>query len=196
MLFLAVVALALVTVRPAGGHFASLAELRLRAWPLVLVALAVQVVLISILRDVPAAVAGSLHVATYAVVAVFLVANRRMRGLLVVAAGAGLNAAAIAANRGTMPASPAALRAAGIAPSAGHFANSSVVAAARLPWLGDVFAVPRQAGLLANVFSLGDVVVCLGVVLLVQNAAGCAWTQRLPRMRRVTVVLAETGQIA
>ena len=64
---------------------------------------------------------------------------------------------------------------------ADHFANSDQVVGARLGLLGDVFAVPHQVGI-ANVFSAGDVIICVGVIVLVHAAAGCPWA--LPVRRR------------
>ncbi len=103
-----------------------------------------------------------------------------------------MNLAAIAANGGTMPATPEALAVAGIAADGEHFVNSGVVEQARLWWLGDIFAVPASLPL-ANVFSLGDVVLLVGFGWLVHRvgrgvgtepdttgvvAGGTLWTSR------------------
>lgn len=183
MLFLAVVALALVTLRPAGGRFSALAELPLRRWQLVLAALAVQILVISVLVDPPHLLAATLHLLSYALAGGFLWANRALPGLPVAAAGGGLNVLAIAANDGVMPASASALRLAGLDDGGDHFVNSGVVDEPRLAWLGDVFAVPESVGLLANVFSVGDVVLAVGAVLVVHAGAGCPWTSWSPSRR-------------
>jgi hypothetical protein len=175
VLFLAIVALSLLTVRLAGGTFTALSQLPLRAAWLVVAALLTQILTISVLVHPPYWLAATLHVASYLLAAAFLWQNRHLRGLPAAALGGGLNLLAITANAGRMPASPDALRAAGIVPSPDHFANSTAVVDARLPWLGDVFAVPGIAGPLANVFSIGDVVLVLGAVWLVHAAAGCTW---------------------
>lgn len=177
MLFLAVLALALLTVQPAGGSFTALSELRLSGRWLLLTALALQVLLVSVLPTPPTAVAVVLHLGSYLAAGVFLFRNRALPGLGVLAAGGLLNAVAIAANHGTMPASNAALRLAGIQPAQDRFANSAVVTHPHLALLGDVFAVP--AGLIvSNVFSVGDVLLCVGGVWLLHAAAGCRWTVR------------------
>ncbi|MBK5250797.1 MAG: DUF5317 family protein, partial [Actinomycetales bacterium] len=64
--------------------------------------------------------------------------------------------------------------AAGISVDSG-FTNSAVVDHPVLPWLGDVFAWPDPLPL-ANVFSVGDVLIAVGVLL-------AAWTgtRRLAR---------------
>ena len=61
-----------------------------------------------------------------------------------------------------MPASASAWHTAGFPTITGEFENSNVVHGARLPWLGDVFAIPKGWPF-ANVFSVGDVVVVIAV---------------------------------
>ena len=73
-----------------------------------------------------------------------------------------LNLAAIAANNGTMPASPWAWHTAGYPVLVDRFENSNVVAGARLWWLGDVFAIPKGWPF-ANVFSVGDVIIVIAI---------------------------------
>lgn len=67
------------------------------------------------------------------------------------------------ANGGTLPADADALARAGIEPEPGDFVNSGVVDGANLWFLGDVFAWPQPMPL-ANVFSVGDVLVVAGAV--------------------------------
>ncbi len=116
------------------------------------------------------------HVASYAVLGAFLWANRHLRGLWLVALGFACNAAAILANGGLMPASEEALRAAGrwtLMEQAGMVHNNSTVIGphTRLWFLGDVFALPQGVPL-ANVFSVGDVLLALGAVVLVPALMG------------------------
>ena len=187
MLFLVVLAVGLLTVRPAGGRFQVLSEVPLRAPWLVALALALQVVTISVLTNPPHLLAAGLHVLSYAVAALFLWCNRRLAGLPVLTAGAALNLTAIVANAGVMPAREAALSSAGIVADPSHFANSATLDDARLAFLGDVFAVPEAAGLLANVFSVGDVLLAVGAVWLLHGAAGCRWTHLLPARAALAV---------
>lgn len=175
MLFLVVLAVGLLTVRPLGGRFTTLASLHMRGAWLVALALLVQVLAISVLVRPPHLLAATLHVSSYCFAAVFLWINRRVRGLPLAAAGGALNLLAIGANGGTMPATAAALQAAGIRGDGVHFSNSNAVAHPRLGFLGDVFAVPESLGPLANVFSLGDVALALGAIWLLHAAAGCSW---------------------
>jgi hypothetical protein len=66
-----------------------------------------------------------------------------------------------------MPASAVAWRLAG-RPAASGFANSLPVDHARLLFLGDVFAIPHGLPL-ANVFSVGDVLLVLGLMWMVHR---------------------------
>jgi len=116
-----------------------------------------------------------LHLLSYGLVAAFVWANRRLPEMALVAAGLASNALAILANGGFMPASEEALRTAGRwtpAREAGTVNNSSVMGPhTRLWWLGDIFAIP--AGLpFANVFSIGDVLLGLGILMLVPALMG------------------------
>ena len=153
-------------------------------WPLTIwLVLALQVVVVEV--DLPDPLAAVLHIATYAAGVAFLVLNRTVPGILVVAAGAMTNGLTIALNAGVLPATSGAVRAAGLAPTAA-FANSGVVDHPVLPWLGDVFAWPAPLPL-ANTFSVGDVLIAVGV-----GAAAWTGTQRLGRgLRRADDAHAE-----
>jgi MFS family permease len=169
---LVVFLLALVSVALAGGGLRRLADLRLRHTWAVGLALAAQVLVISVMPERFDGVHEPVHLASYALVGVFLWANRSLPGLWLIALGGGANLAAIVANAGVMPASPAALAAAGLPADGGSaFANSAAVAAPRLAFLGDVFAIPASWPL-SNVFSIGDVMIALGVVVTLHAAAG------------------------
>lgn len=168
MLIAALVGLAVLSVPLTGGRLANLAGLRWRSPWLLLVVLVVQLAVLE-MPDVPAAAAAALHVASYLLVGVFLVHNRAVAGLWLLALGAGCNGVTIMANGGTLPASPAAMRAAGITAD-DAFVNSGELDDARLTWLGDVFAVPAGWPL-ANVFSVGDVLIVAGACWVAHAAA-------------------------
>ena len=151
-----------------GGRPAGLAELRFRLAPLALLALAVQLVLFSPLADpLPAEVGRAIYVASTALVGLVVLANIRVTGMPLVALGAGLNLAAIVANGGSMPASPAALAALGM--GVGSRTNSIVVERPALEPLSDVFALPDWLPL-ANVFSVGDVLIGIGIAVAIAAA--------------------------
>ena len=95
-------------------------------------------------------------------------------------AGAGmlLNLAAIMSNGGHMPALPRAMRDAGLAYTGVH--NNSVAEAhPRLVWFVDRWAAPSwiPAG---NVFSVGDVLIGVGAVVLIAAAMGARLPFRAP----------------
>lgn len=152
-----------------GGSPANLGRLTIRWWPLALAGLAVQLVLFSDLGD---SLVGDLGPVVYlastiAVLAVVL-RNLRLPGLALVAVGAVANVAAISTNGGSMPADPGALASLGHKVGPGY-SNSVVVADPVLRPLTDIFAMPAWLPL-ANVFSIGDVLIGVGIAIAV--AAG------------------------
>lgn len=157
-----------------GGDPRRLAELHIRGTSVVALAMAVQIAVINVLPSaLPQQVAEGAHLATYLAVAWVVWLNRMLPWMWLVAVGGAGNLAAIAANGGVMPASPSALARAGMSAASEDFANSTAVTHARLPWLGDVFAVP-EGWPLSNVFSAGDVLLVLGAFLLVRVTARTA----------------------
>jgi uncharacterized protein DUF5317 len=151
-----------------GGRIDQLANLRLRWASLAVFGLVVQVALFA---DPVSAVVGdaapAIYVASTAAVLVAVLRDARIPGMAVVALGAACNLAAIVANGGYMPADPAAL-ASVVALSAGY-SNSVVVTEPALRPLTDLYALP-PAFPLANVFSVGDVVIGLGIALVIALA--------------------------
>lgn len=154
--------LALLSPVLAGGSLRRFGDVRFRyAW-IVLVALLAQVVALEVVPEADAGLLAGVHLATYAVAGVFVVLNRHVPGLMLVAAGAASNGVTIALNGGTLPASRSAVETAGIHLEPGEFVNSGVLPDPTLGFLGDVFAIPEGFPL-ANVFSVGDVLIVLGV---------------------------------
>ena len=170
MALVAVVVLSALAVPLTGGRLGALVDLRLRHVWAVYAALGLAVLAV-LLPGLPDGLRSLLLVAAYPVGAVFLAANWRVPGILLTALGAALNLLAIAANGGVMPASPAALASAGLAADDPGFQNSAVLAAPRLAFLGDVFAVP-DAWPLSNVFSVGDVLIAVGLAWGVLRVCG------------------------
>jgi hypothetical protein len=67
----------------------------------------------------------------------------------------------------------------------GHgFVNSGVVEHPKLLFLGDVFATPRSWPM-ANVYSVGDFTILLGVVVLLHRVSGSRLLAWWPVRRRV-----------
>lgn len=165
----------LLVLAPAlfGGRLSRLGGIRLRLVPVLLVAFAAQLLVISFL-DGPQRLLQAVHIATYGVGFVVLWVNRSVPGLPVLGAGALANGLAITVNGGTLPASPEALAAAGLSSEAG-FVNSGVLDQPHLAFLGDVFAIPA-AWPLSNVFSIGDILIVLGAAYASFRICGTRWT--------------------
>lgn len=152
-----------------GGRPSGLATLELR-WSWVIVAgLALQVALFSApVSERIGDVGPWLYVASTAAVIATVVANRSVPGIPIVALGACMNFAAIIANGGYMPADPGAMSALGrLGPIV--YSNSAVVADPALRPLTDLFALPSWLPF-ANVFSLGDVIIGIGIVVTIAAA--------------------------
>lgn len=146
-----------------------LGDLRFRSSWLLLAGLGLQVGLIELApRGLADWLTFVIHVVSYAAALTFVWVNRRYFGLVVLGVGGALNLAVIALNGGVMPASSAAVEAAGLEHD-DTFQNSAPVEDPVLQPLGDVFAVPEPLPL-ANVFSVGDVLVVVGAGLLASRA--------------------------
>ena len=152
-----------------GGRIERLAELRFRWAPVAFIGLAVQIALFSAIGGAVAGSAGpAIYIASSLAVLAAVVRNLPLAGMPLVALGALSNLLAIAANGGYMPADTGALALAGLDPTSGY-SNSVVLAVPALAPLTDVYALP--AGIpLANVFSLGDVAIGLGIVVAIASA--------------------------
>jgi Family of unknown function (DUF5317) len=170
MLLVLAVAACFVGVRLAGGRLMQLADLSIRAVGAALVAILIQVAIVDVIPGGAHGLHVALHISSYLLAGYFLVRNREVPGLWLIALGGAMNFAAIAANGGVMPASVSALRKAGIEPSGG-FANSASVAHPKVLFLGDILAVPGPWPI-GNVFSFGDLILLVGLVVLLRRACG------------------------
>ena len=185
MILLAVLVLAVLTVPLAGGRLGDIADAPIRWFWAVVVAIGLQIFVISFLPDRFGELPEWLHVTSYIFAALFILRNIKIPGMAVIGLGGLCNALAIVANGGVMPASAAALEGAGLATEAEGFANSTALEDPNLLFLGDIFYVPDSVPILDNVFSVGDVLIAIGVFLLVHAAAGSRWIR--PWMGRLTV---------
>ncbi|RME45368.1 MAG: hypothetical protein D6791_10925 [Chloroflexi bacterium] len=176
MLILILVLLSLVVALLRGGRLTRLAQVPFRHGYLVVLSLAIQVVIFSPLATVLHVKPWTpqLYVLSMLTLAGWFGLNYRLPGMAVVGLGLLLNLAAIASNGGYMPASPAALERAGMISRLTNpeevIHNNSIVATegTRLRFLTDIFAIPRQVPL-ANVFSVGDVLIALGGMYFLQR---------------------------
>jgi hypothetical protein len=120
--------------------------------------------------------------ASYALLGAFAWSNRRIPGVAVIMLGGLLNFVAIAANGGVMPADPALAQ--HVAREAGEgFVNSGAVQHPHLLFLGDIFATPSSWPLY-NVYSVGDLVIVTGVLVLLH---GVSRSRLVPRRWRSAV---------
>ena len=149
-----------------GGRLDRLGDLQFRWGWLAVAGLVAQIILFS---GPVAAVIGdlgpALYVASTAAVFLAVLRNWRIPGLALVAVGAASTLLAIAANGGVMPASPEAVAALGTEAGEG-FSNSVVMVDPALQPLTDIFALPTWVPF-ANVFSVGDVLIGVGVALTI-----------------------------
>lgn len=149
-----------------GGRLDRLGDLRFRWAGLAVGGLVVQVVLFSpLLAPTVGDLGPAVYVASTAAVFVAVLRNWRIPGLAIVALGAASNLVAIAANGGVMPASPEAVASLGTEAGAG-FSNSVVMTDPALRPLTDIFALPTWLPA-ANVFSVGDVLIGVGVAVAI-----------------------------
>ena len=152
-----------------GGRPGGLSQLQFR-WPWVMLGgLFVQVILFSELVSARIGGAGPpIYAVSTAAVVLAVVANRRITGMLVVAMGAACNFVVIMANGGFMPAALSALEARGQVTST-VYSNSVVLPDPALEPLTDIFALPAWLPF-ANVFSIGDVLIGVGVIIVIVAA--------------------------
>ena len=181
MFLLAFLILCAMTVPLLGGRIGLLADIQFkRAWVGVSAVL-IQTLVLGVFPDLDKTLIAGVHLFTYGLMFFFLVANLSLPGLWLIGLGGACNAAAIAANDGVMPAQPSALDTAGIVHVPGEFSNSAAVADPNLWFLGDVFAMPASWPL-ANVFSIGDIILIVGAFVLMhrvcRSVAGL-WFARL-----------------
>lgn len=168
MILIALAALCIISVPLSGGRLVQLADLRLRGLAAPIIALGLQVTLVTILPGGNQQLHADVHIATYALIGMFLFANRHIAGMTMIAAGAAANALAITLNGGVMPASRSAQHMAGLVERGHVFHNSAALAHPHLLWLGDILPVP---GPLPNVLSIGDCAIFLGMLVLLHRAS-------------------------
>lgn len=169
MILIAAALLCVVSVPLTGGRLGRLGELRFRWGGAVLAALALQVVITTLVPAGSEELNKLLHVASYVVAGACIWANRHIFGLPLLALGAALNSLAIALNGGVMPASARAMELAGL-PLPEDFANSGPVADPKLLAFGDVIPVPGPWPL-GNVVSVGDLLIVAGLAVILHHAA-------------------------
>jgi hypothetical protein len=167
MVFLDVALVGLVAGQLLGGRLSNLADTQLRGKTLAFAAIALQLAAFPselLPWSTPTGLAKVLWLASYALLIWLLVLNRRLAGAALIGAGLACNLVAILANGGLMPVRRSALEASG---GSYHLHNNSIeLGRPHLALLIDRWAAPRWIPL-ANVFSVGDVLIALGTLLAV-----------------------------
>jgi hypothetical protein len=158
-----------------GGRLSYLGQINLRGVWLIVLALILQLLIFPLgPRTLVTTNTEYLHLFSYALLVLFAAANWREWGIVIMGAGMALNLLVIALNGGYMPVTAEALRLAGRPNAAakleqfGIYGNNIVqTASTRLAWLSDRFYTPAWLPL-ANVFSVGDVLLALGLIWFLQ----------------------------
>jgi len=165
MLLLYAVAFGLVAGVLTRGSIGALGSVKVKLWPVALIGLAFQLLLFSSPLAAEVGKLGpSLYVVSTTLVLMTLVVNIRQPGFWLIALGAFANFAVIVANGGQMPASAEAFAMLNgtVAVPTTDFSNSFIAGPnTPLYFLADIFVLPPPVPL-ANVFSIGDVLIGLG----------------------------------
>lgn len=154
---------------------AHLAQLKLRAGWLVLLAVLLQILILPLGSGTKPIVAWGMeffHIGSYLLLLLFVVLNYQEKALWLMALGMLSNFIVITANGGHMPASLDALRAAGRAATVEKLLADGVSGnvvlmseTTKLNFLGDILWLPSWVPF-ANAFSIGDMLLGAGVIWL------------------------------
>lgn len=172
MIILLVLAATVLFALARGGRVMNLASINIR-WPaLIFAGFFIQIVIFTPPwqeREALYEWTQLAHILSLVLLWAALAANWRLPGMPLIAAGFTLNLAVVLLNAGYMPVSPLAFEVAGRPPlGPGEISNNSIGVSegTRLPFLGDIFAIPPPIPF-ANVFSAGDVLISAGAIYLV-----------------------------
>lgn len=174
MVFVAAVVVAVVVALVRGGRFERLANLTIRFAPLILLGFIIQLLIFTPILGPQLSRTQTVLAYNFSMILILgaLALNWRVPGALLMGLGVFSNWLAISLNGGFMPASRSAMLRAGMLAQAAmdasqHYNNSILInEQTRVPFLGDVMAVPAALPL-ANVFSIGDVLLAAGAAWLV-----------------------------
>jgi hypothetical protein len=182
-MFLGIVLLiCIATVPLLGGRLGALAELRPRAGWLPMLAMAIQILIISVIPGGDSGFHQAAHLVSYALLGAFVFANRHIPGMALIALGGLSNVVVIAANGGVMPADPDLIASAAVQKTDGEFLNSAVVQNPHLAFLGDNLATPGWWPIHALV-SVGDCMLVLGALVLLHVVCGSSLGRAAGRLR-------------
>ena len=152
-----------------GGSPSRLGDLRIAWAPLIALGMAGQLLLFSSpVGDALGPAAPAVYVVSNAVVLLAVARNLAIPGMALVLLGGASNLVAIAANGGYMPVSHDALVAIGRGAREGYSNNVQSENVVLAP-LTDLFAMPAWVPM-ANIFSVGDVLIGVGAAIVVVTA--------------------------
>jgi len=190
MILLVILAASLLLALARGGRFENLQYWQPRWGFLAGLALIVQIGLV-FLQPESHYLIVALLVASLASLAVFVVANRKLPGMVLLSIGLALNVIVVIANGGFMPVSPGALDRAGLQALAGLPEGTLLEGSkdvllqsehARLWWLGDIIPLPAP---ISVVLSIGDLAVAAGGAWYLQKAMFSLRSRSASEVRRV-----------
>ncbi len=162
MLIVVLIALALLVAHLKGGKLSRLGHPHLHGLRFLGVAVVLQVVAWKLLASHTNWHPEYFYLASWVCLLAFLFQNTKVKSLRILTLGTILNSIAIAANGGTMPMDRGAAAHAGLRFRSNYWYNSMPLKHPRIPVLGDYWAIPQSWGLLANAFSIGDVLIGIG----------------------------------
>lgn len=173
MIIFAVLLLSLAVALARGGSIYALGTLRVRFLWLFFVPLLLQLVIFTPLARFLGSDPGIprlVYLVSMALGALALLLNRHLPGVLPIGVGLVSNLLVIALNGGFMPVSAAAREFAGMSALDGRDNNVIPMTPGTVLWfLGDILPLPAWVPL-ANVFSVGDVLIALGGAYFIQRA--------------------------
>jgi Family of unknown function (DUF5317) len=185
MIILVALLVSMIVALLRGGQLTNLASLNLRWRGVIIAGFLLQVLIFSSSWESQSALVTLTPLAyliSMLLLLAALAANYRLPGMRLLAIGFFLNFAAIVLNGGHMPASPAALQAAGLhVLQPGQISSNSIGMGANTIafFICDIFAIP-EGFIFPNVFSVGDVLIAAGAVYLAQKALVDSTSQHRP----------------
>lgn len=175
MLLLLALPIGLLAGFSTGGRLSGLGKLPL-LWPwMLLPALLIQLLIFPVFTDraIVQAATAPLHILSYVLISIWILKNIRILPIDLLGIGAIGNFVVLLANGGLMPASVAALQAAGLGFPAerllqeGVYSNLILMSErTRLNFLGDLLYVPQWIPL-SSAFSIGDLLILLALIWLI-----------------------------
>jgi hypothetical protein len=137
-------------------------------------ALFIQVIIFSgfsFVESMPDSLIVTLHIGSYVCLLIFILANIRIKGILVIGLGTLLNSLVISLNGGYMPSNSEQLKVETTVIGVDKLQQSStynnvkgMTQSTVFPWLGDIFEMPSWLPF-SNLFSIGDVFIAVGVLI-------------------------------